>query len=83
MRGMDEGDGPSSRSVDVLTWVCAAYGFAWVVLAWTGWGPDEIQEPGPWRTAGIVLFYLACVEMLLSTWLVRRATQRRSRQSSE
>lgn len=80
MRGMDEGDDQTSKGVSVLTVVCTIYGFAWCALAWTGWGPAALQQPGPWRTAAILLFYLACVELLMSRWLHRRVTRRRSHQ---
>jgi hypothetical protein len=83
MRGMDEGDGSISKAVDALTWACGIYAFAWATLMTTGWGPAVFQEPGPWRTAGIALFYLACVEMLASTWLNRRATQGRSHKTTQ
>jgi hypothetical protein len=83
MRGMDEGDGSTSKAVGALTWACGVYGFVWLTLMWTGWGPVEFQEPGPWRTAGVVLFYLAWLELLLSGWLHRRATKPRRQQTTQ
>jgi hypothetical protein len=61
------------RLVQVLTALSALYGAVFLLVQWTGWGPPALHENGGIRSASIWLFYLSCIELLLSIPLERWA----------
>ncbi len=63
------------RLIRVVTVLAAVYGAVFLAIQIGGWGPQAIHENGAWRNVTVALFYLSCVEMLLSIPLERWATR--------